>query len=168
MMVVNSATHPTLGKKSIDTCFKLEQEVDWGKWLEAEKVQLDGMYDLYMYDAPTYAQKILKGKGVDYVHTYSSCASQIGMRIFTAIAAWKNYIIVGADATNAYAQLPPPIDLKFMQIYNQYAEWYYNKYGVQLDCNKGQEIFICHQDADFKVAGLDEDMIQDLINTIGG
>eukprot|EP00957_Ditylum_brightwellii_P149746 11404147-Ditylum_brightwellii.AAC.1 len=40
------------------------------------------------------------------------------------------------NATNAYAQLPPPTDPTCMRIDNQYAEQYYNKYGVHLDCNK--------------------------------
>ena len=37
---------------------------------------------------------VLKGRGVDYAQTYSSCASQVGMKIFTAIAALTKYIIM--------------------------------------------------------------------------
>eukprot|EP00957_Ditylum_brightwellii_P145378 11070922-Ditylum_brightwellii.AAC.1 len=64
---------------------------------------------------------VLKGKGVDYAHTYSSCTSQVGMKLFTAIAVLRNYIIIGADATNAYAQSPPPADPTLMHIDDQYA-----------------------------------------------
>eukprot|EP00957_Ditylum_brightwellii_P086905 6614351-Ditylum_brightwellii.AAC.1 len=55
MIAVNSTTPPTLSKKSILTCSKLIQEGDWGEWLAAEKVQLDSMEYLNMYDTPTYA-----------------------------------------------------------------------------------------------------------------
>ena len=55
------------------------------------------------------------------------------MKLFTAIAALCNYIIIGADATNAYAQSPPPTDPTFMHIDDQYADWYFNKYGTHLD-----------------------------------
>eukprot|EP00957_Ditylum_brightwellii_P173223 13186777-Ditylum_brightwellii.AAC.1 len=34
--------------------------------------------------------------------------------------------------------------------------------------HQGKEIFTCHQVDDFKVAGPDEETIQDLINAIGG
>eukprot|EP00957_Ditylum_brightwellii_P151538 11540886-Ditylum_brightwellii.AAC.2 len=64
----------------------------------------------------------LKGKGVDYAHRYSSCASQVGMKLFTAIADLGNYIIIGADATNAYTQSPSPTDSTFMRIDDQYAD----------------------------------------------
>eukprot|EP00957_Ditylum_brightwellii_P098676 7516766-Ditylum_brightwellii.AAC.2 len=108
------------------------------------------MEDLNMYDSPTYAPKgakilhlmwsyivkhdgrmnarnccngsVLKGKGVDYAYTHSSCASQLRMKLFTAIAALHNYIIIGTNATNAYAQSPPPTDPTFMHIDDQYAD----------------------------------------------
>eukprot|EP00957_Ditylum_brightwellii_P151073 11504037-Ditylum_brightwellii.AAC.1 len=113
-IAVDSNITNTIHKKSILTHSKLKREVDWGEWLAAEKVQLDSMEELNMYDAPTYAPKgtkilqpiwtymvkhdgrkkarnccngsVLKGKGVDYAHTYLLCASQVGMKQFTAIA----------------------------------------------------------------------------------
>eukprot|EP00957_Ditylum_brightwellii_P183967 14013450-Ditylum_brightwellii.AAC.1 len=108
------------------------------------------MEDLNMYDTPAYAPKgakilqpmwtymikhndrkkarnccngsVLKGKGVDYAPTYSSCASQVGMKLFTTIAVLKNYLIIGADATNIYAQSPSPTDSMFMHIDDQYTD----------------------------------------------
>eukprot|EP00957_Ditylum_brightwellii_P207384 15352759-Ditylum_brightwellii.AAC.1 len=47
----------TIHKKSFLTCSKLKQEVDWGEWLATEKVQLDSMKELNMYDAPLYSSK---------------------------------------------------------------------------------------------------------------
>eukprot|EP00957_Ditylum_brightwellii_P175135 13334245-Ditylum_brightwellii.AAC.1 len=46
VMAINSKISPTLHKKSMLTCSKLKQEVDWGEWLAAEKVQLNSMEDL--------------------------------------------------------------------------------------------------------------------------
>jgi hypothetical protein len=50
----------------------------------------------------------LKTKGILYVEHYATCISQCGMRIFSAICAIKNYVVLGADAINTYAQSPPP------------------------------------------------------------
>eukprot|EP00957_Ditylum_brightwellii_P037801 2859209-Ditylum_brightwellii.AAC.1 len=58
------------------------------------------------------------------------------MKLFTAIAAWNNYLIIGADATNAFAQSPPSTELTYMRIDDQYKDWYKNKYGKDLDCSK--------------------------------
>eukprot|EP00957_Ditylum_brightwellii_P198803 15153478-Ditylum_brightwellii.AAC.1 len=104
------------------------------------------------------------------------------MQFLTAIAALKNYIIISADATSACVQSPPPTEPTFMRIDDQYAEWYYNKYGIQLYCKKVLPVLHALQGCpesdtlweqhipvdDFKVSGPDEDIIQDLINTIGG
>eukprot|EP00957_Ditylum_brightwellii_P142555 10861039-Ditylum_brightwellii.AAC.1 len=73
-----------------------------------------------------------KEKG-DYAQPYSSCVRQIGMKLFTSIAAWMNYIIIGGNATNVFPQSLPPSDPTFMRIDDQFAEWYDNKYGKQLD-----------------------------------
>eukprot|EP00957_Ditylum_brightwellii_P095225 7252884-Ditylum_brightwellii.AAC.1 len=122
------------------------------------------MEDLNMHDARTYAPKgtkilqpvwtcmikhdsrkkarnycngsVLKGKGVDYAHTYLSCTSQDDMKLFTAIAALHDYLLIGADATNAYAQSPSPTDLSSVCIDDQYADWYFNKYCTHLDQKK--------------------------------
>eukprot|EP00957_Ditylum_brightwellii_P039677 3001681-Ditylum_brightwellii.AAC.1 len=65
---------------------------------------------------------ILKCKGTKYANTYSACASQTGICLFTAIAAIKNDLILGADATNAYAQSLPPSNPIYIRIDGQYAE----------------------------------------------
>eukprot|EP00957_Ditylum_brightwellii_P148639 11316494-Ditylum_brightwellii.AAC.1 len=65
---------------------------------------------------------ILKCKGTKYANTYSAYASQTVMHLFTAIAAIKNYLILDANATNAYAQSPPPSKPTYMRINDQYAD----------------------------------------------
>ena len=55
--------------------------------------------------------------------------------MFSAIAAQKNYIIVGADVTNAYAQSPPPKIPTFVRVDKQYIDWYLESFGVLLDKN---------------------------------
>ena len=42
-------------------------------------------------------------QGRVFQNTYSGCIDQVGFRIFIAIAALKNYIIIGRDATKAFA-----------------------------------------------------------------
>eukprot|EP00957_Ditylum_brightwellii_P020438 1540842-Ditylum_brightwellii.AAC.1 len=59
-MAVNSTISPTLNKKSILTHSKLKQEADCGEWLASEKIQLDSMENLNMYDTLTYAPKGMK------------------------------------------------------------------------------------------------------------
>ncbi len=45
----------------------------------------------------------LKKYGVETDKHFAACISQTGMKLFTSISAIKNYVIVGADAINAYA-----------------------------------------------------------------
>eukprot|EP00957_Ditylum_brightwellii_P002207 169793-Ditylum_brightwellii.AAC.1 len=55
--------------------------------------------------------------------------------MFTAIAVLKNYIIVGADVTNAYAQSPPLKIPTFIRVDKQCIDWYLERFGVLLDTN---------------------------------
>ena len=55
------------------------------------------------------------------------------MRIFSAITALKNYVAIGADAVNAYAQSPPPEEPTYVRVDQQYADWYKARFGIQLD-----------------------------------
>eukprot|EP00957_Ditylum_brightwellii_P038606 2918476-Ditylum_brightwellii.AAC.1 len=139
-----------IGQKSHATRSKLKKEVNWDEWLAVKKKKLDKMHKCQIYGNPvrppnkatilqsiwTYVVKhdskkkarnccngsILKRKGTKYVNTYSACASQSGMQLLTAIAAIKNYLIIGTDATNVYAQSPPPSNPTCMRINDQYAD----------------------------------------------
>ena len=75
----------------------------------------------------------LRGKGIQYAKNFAACISQCGMRIFSAITAIKNYVAIGADAVNAYAQSPPPDQPTYVRVDQQYADWYKARYGIQLD-----------------------------------
>eukprot|EP00957_Ditylum_brightwellii_P076941 5848062-Ditylum_brightwellii.AAC.1 len=150
VMTINFSKASTIWQKTILTLAKLKKEVDCREWLAAKKTQLDSMEDLGMYGEPTYAPKctkilysvwtymmkhdgrekaqnccnrsVLKGKGVDYAYTYSSCASHVGMTLFAASAVWNNYLIIGVDATNAFAQSPPPTESIYMRVDDQYVD----------------------------------------------
>ena len=52
--------------------------------------------------------------------TYAAALNQSGCRIFYALSALKNYIIHGADATNAYAEAPPPIAKLYVKVNQLY------------------------------------------------
>ena len=67
--------------------------------------------------------------------TDSGCIDQVGFRIFIAIAALKNYVIIGWDATNAFANSPPLKQQTYMEIDEQYYTWYESKYNKKLQPN---------------------------------
>jgi hypothetical protein len=75
----------------------------------------------------------LKTKGIRYVEHYAECISQCGMRIFFAICMIKNYVVLGADAINAYAQSPPPKTPSYVRLDAQYIKWFLWRFGVKLD-----------------------------------
>ena len=52
-----------------------------------------------------------------------------GCRLFYALSALHNYYIIGADATNAYAEAPPPVAQLYVKVDKPYREWYLKKYG---------------------------------------
>ncbi len=42
-----------------------------------------------------------------------------GMKIFTAISAMKNYVMVSADAVNEYAHAPPQVEPSYARVDSQ-------------------------------------------------
>ena len=46
---------------------------------------------------------------VTLAQTYSAALDQTGARLFWAKAALDNFIILGADASNAFAEAPAPV-----------------------------------------------------------
>jgi hypothetical protein len=54
------------------------------------------------------------------------------MRMFFALCAHEGYICIKVDATNAYANSPPPAQPTFVYIDEQYADWYMHKHGTPL------------------------------------
>jgi hypothetical protein len=48
------------------------------------------------------------GKAVTLAQTYANCVEQPACRLFWSLAAQYNYVVLGADAGNAFAEAPPP------------------------------------------------------------
>ena len=68
-------------------------------------------------------------------NTYSSCIEQPRMPLFFALCAHEGFISLKVDATNAYANSPPPDQPKFVYIDDQYADWYLARHGIALSRN---------------------------------
>ena len=58
-------------------------------------------------------------------NTYSSCIEQPCMRLHFAVCAQEGYTCLKVDATNAYANSPPPDQPTYVFIDDQYADWYF-------------------------------------------
>jgi len=63
------------------------------------------------------------------VKTYASCIGQSSMKLFFAIAAMKNKIVLIVDTTNAYQQSPLPMKPCFLEIDETYQSWYQKDQG---------------------------------------
>ena len=65
--------------------------------------------------------------------TYSSCVEHPIQRLFFAISAQLNLKVYGGDAKDAYAHSPGSHIPTYMSIDDAYAEWYFERYGKQID-----------------------------------
>ena len=65
---------------------------------------------------------------VTLAQTYAAALDQTGARLFWAKAALDNFIILGADASNAFAEAPAPVAPLYVRVDKQYREWYRKKY----------------------------------------
>ena len=61
---------------------------------------------------------------ITMAHTYAACLEQAGCRLFWAIAALKNKVVYGSDASNAFAEAPPPKAPLYLKVDAAYKEWY--------------------------------------------
>ena len=68
-------------------------------------------------------------------NTYSSCIEQPCMRLFFALCSHEGFTCIKVDATNAYANSPPPAQPTFVIIDDQYADWYLHHHGVAVSRN---------------------------------
>ena len=130
----------------------LKQCDDWEEWKDSEAKQLNQYHQQGMFSNPqpkpnqanilyllwTY---LLKKNGVKKArcccngnpgrqgsitldHTYAACVEQPAQRVFWAITALKNYIAVGADASNAFAEAPPPKAPLYVYVDQPFREWW--------------------------------------------
>ena len=69
------------------------------------------------------------GKAVTLAETYATCVAQPACRLFWAITASEGLISIGADAGNAFAEAPPPVEPFYMMIDAQFNEWWVESLG---------------------------------------
>lgn len=114
----------------------LMKQDDWDDWSTSEFKQSDQYYNQKTFGKPTQLPKgtnvlpllwmyVIKDNGtkkalmvcngspkmrglVTLANTYAGALEQIGARVFRATTAMMNYITIEADASNAFAEAPPP------------------------------------------------------------
>ena len=135
---------------------KLQQCDDWNDWLMSEHKQLDQYYDQNTFGQPQFLPNganvlnllwtyLIKDDGrkkarcvcngskkmrgsVTLAETYAAALEQNGARIFWAAVALNNFICIGADASNAFAEAPPPKAPLYVHVDPPYREWYKTKF----------------------------------------
>jgi len=55
------------------------------------------------------------------------------MRLFFALAALHGLIVIVADTSNAFQQLPPPTEQCYLQIDEAYRSWYRKHYNMDVN-----------------------------------
>ena len=56
--------------------------------------------------------------------TYAASLDQTAGRVFWATAVLRNLVVIGADASNAFAEAPPPIAPLYVTIDKPFREWW--------------------------------------------
>ena len=57
-------------------------------------------------------------------NTYPASLEQSGSRLFWTLSALMNCKVYGADATNTFAEAPPPLAPLYVKIDNAYRNWH--------------------------------------------
>jgi Reverse transcriptase (RNA-dependent DNA polymerase)/GAG-pre-integrase domain len=160
---LNATVHGTAAEQALGsfTRRKLKLLDNWPDWLAAEAKQLDSMAKQEMYGAPVHPPPgaiilrqhwnySIKSDGtrkarnccdgspraapeLKLANTYSSCIDHHCLRLFFALCAHENYICIKVDATNAYANSPPPSQPTFVFIDQQYADWFVMRTGHPIE-----------------------------------
>jgi hypothetical protein len=143
----------------------LKERTDWNDWNKSEFKQLDQyrsqetfgrhqplpkganvlplIWTYLIKDCGTKKARCCcngspKMKGtVTLGETYAGSLDQTGSRIFWAATAINNFITIGADASNAFAEAPPPKEPLYVTIDQQYREWYQARYPDEPHIPKG-------------------------------
>ena len=129
---------------------------DWNLWEQAEFQQLDNYEKQDTFGPPcslpqganalnllwTYMFKIHENRRkarcvcngaknrrgcVTLAETFASSLEQTGSRIFWAATAIYNHIVIGADASNAFAEAPPPKAPLYVYLDAQFHNWWKSK-----------------------------------------
>ena len=134
---------------------QLQKRDDWDVWHASETTQLNN-YELqgtfgkpiprplnanilnllwtYMIktDTTKKARCVCNGnpkrKGsITLAHTFAACLEQPGARTFWALSAIKSLIVMGADASNAFAEAPPPKAPLYVVVDEPFRDWWREK-----------------------------------------
>jgi hypothetical protein len=134
---------------------KLKSSPRWNEWQLAEWQQLDQYRDQKMFGEPCplpsnanildllwcysiktdgrlKARMVCNGRPSNrntaiFGYTYAKSLDHVGARVFWAAAAAKNFVVRGADASNAFAEAEAPKIPLFVRINEQYREWWTDK-----------------------------------------
>jgi hypothetical protein len=63
---------------------------------------------------------------------YTACISQVGMKIFFSLCALENYVIIDLDAVNAFGQAGSLYDIIYLEIDQQYRDWYKSRHNIDI------------------------------------
>ena len=132
----------------------LKEQLDWDDWRQSEFKQLNQYEHQNTFSEPMPYPKganllnllwtyLVKDDGtkkarcvcngspsmgtVTLGETYAASLEQSAGRIFWAVSALNNYIVIGADASNAFAEAPPPLAPLYVTIDKPYREWWEQK-----------------------------------------
>jgi deoxyuridine 5'-triphosphate nucleotidohydrolase len=134
----------------------LQAQDDWSDWQESEFKQLDQYEEQSTFGEPQAKPPganllsliwcyLIKDDGrkkarcvcngaknmrgsVTLAETYASLLDQNGSRVFWAATAINNFITVGADAANAFAEAPAPVAPLYVYADEQYRAWHKQKH----------------------------------------
>jgi len=148
----------------------LMQRDDWDDWRKSEAKQLQQYEQQGMFGEPqprptkanilsllwTY---LIKADGtkkarcccngnpgrkgsITLAHTYAACVEQPAQRVYWGLVSIKNFIAIGADASNAFAEAPPPKAPLYVLVDKPYREWYKQTTGKNIP--KGHVLIVHH------------------------
>ena len=146
----------------------LKKQSDWHQWEAAEWKQLQQYEDQGMFSLPveippdanslpfiwTYVVKddgTKKARApcngsprmqgtVTLGETYAASLDQTAARIFWALSASKGHIVIGADASNAFAEAPAPLAPLYMKLDRQFHSWWKSKGRTKIPTNYGVRV----------------------------
>ena len=63
-------------------------------------------------------------------------SSNLTRNVFWAASALFNFVTIGADASNAFAEAPAPKEPLYVSIDKPYREWYKDRFPNMIRCYK--------------------------------
>ena len=143
----------------------LQQRPDWKEWEESEFKQLDQYHDQETFGEPEPQPRganllsllwcyLVKDDGrkkarcvcngnknrrgtVTLAETYAASLDQTASRLFWAATAINNFVTIGADASNAFAEAPAPVAPLYVYVDEQFRKWYKIRFPKRKDIPPG-------------------------------